>query len=61
MLQIHSYLKLDNKGVGMVSEETKRREQELHELTGALAAINALQEKLKLLNLAGLRSGNRRF
>lgn len=32
----------------MASEETKQRQQEFHELTGALAAINTLQEKLEL-------------
>lgn len=31
-----------------MNEETQRRQQELHELAGAFAAINALQERLEL-------------
>lgn len=32
----------------MESKEAGRREREFHELTGALAAINVLQERLEL-------------
>jgi hypothetical protein len=33
---------------GMQSEEAERRQREFHELSGALMAINALQERLEL-------------